>query len=84
MAIISPNSELRIYEMLGIKHFRRLVFQLERFLHRKDRQQNLNYHIASYDPIAIKKFIKYLFYNGAIHVRNVIGAVVFFSIYETQ
>lgn len=74
--------ELRIYELLGVRLFRVLVFKLERFIHRKDNGRNTNYHIATYDPIAIDGFIKYLFYNGAIHVRNVLFMMlVFFTRY---
>lgn len=63
--------EMRIYEVLGVKIFRSLVFKLEKFIHRRDRGKNVNYHIKTYEPFAINKFIKYLFYNGAIHVRNI-------------
>lgn len=65
------NIEMRIYEALGVKIFRALVFKLEKFIHRRDRGKNVNYHIKTYEPLAINKFIKYLFYNGAIHVRNI-------------
>lgn len=74
----AADRELRLYECLGVKQFRALVFRLERFLHRKDKGTNINYHIAAHDPQAVDAFIKYLFYNGAIHVRNLVYLTVVF------
>lgn len=74
----TADMELRLYECLGVKQFRALVFRLERFLHRKDKGTNINYHIAAHDPQAVDAFVKYLFYNGAIHVRNIFYMTVIF------
>lgn len=60
-----------IYECLGIKLFRKLVFKLERIIHRKDKGRNINYHLARNGFSDITYFTRYLFYNGAIHVRNI-------------
>lgn len=77
---VSNNSiriELKLYELLGIKQFRRLVFKLEKWIHRKDGGENTNYHISSLSEISAKDFVKYLFYNGAIHVRNIFYFLIF-------
>lgn len=66
-----------IYECLGIKLFRKLVFMLERFIHRKDNGWNLNYHIAKVGFSDVEYFTRYLFYNGAIHVRNIGYAITY-------
>ena len=76
----SQQIEQRFYEFLGVKLFRVLVFKLEKAIHRRDKRKNINYHIASYEPQSVDKFIKYLFYNGAIHVRNIIMLLAFFAI----
>ncbi len=55
--------EQRVYEMLGIKFFRKLVFRLERLIHKNDHGRNTNYHIASFEVTETEAFIKYLFYN---------------------
>lgn len=82
MSGIMQKIELRIYELLGVRMFRILVFKLEKFIHRKDKGRNTNYHIAAYDPRSVDGFIKYLFYNGAIHVRNMLFMMlVFFARY---
>lgn len=71
------QAELRLYELLGVKQFRKLVFKLERWLHRKDKGKNTNYHIASFTEMSAQDFVKYLFYNGAIHVRNIVYFLIF-------
>lgn len=69
--------EKKLYEALGVRCFRVLVFKLEKLIHYRDKGTNINYHISKYEPSALEDFVKYLFYNGAIHVRN----VAYFAIY---
>lgn len=71
------RAELKLYELLGVIQFRKLVFKLEKWIHRKDKGKNTNYHIASLSEISAKDFVKYLFYNGAIHVRNIFYFLVY-------
>ena len=56
-----------------VVHFRKLVFALQRLIHRKDKGHNINYHIPHQDIESFDAFDKYLFYNGAIHVRNILA-----------
>ena len=72
--------EMKLYEILGINLFRGGVFKLEKLLHRKDKGRNTNYHIASIEPQSADGFIKYLFYNGAIHARNILFFLVLFAV----
>ena len=69
--------EKKTYEILGVRLFRILVFKLEKAIHHRDKGKNVNYHISNYEPGSLDAFIKYLFYNGAIHVRN----ILYFAIY---
>ena len=65
--------ELKIYKALGVKQFRNLAFKLEKLIHIKDKKKNINYHINDCkDLVSIDKFKKYLYYNGFIHVKNLI------------
>lgn len=80
MKVFTRQTEIKIYEWLGIKVFRGLVFKLEKFIHRKDKGKNINYHVSAWEPRSVDRFVKYLFYNGAIHVRNMILFSVFFLI----
>ena len=69
--------EAKLYELLGVRLFRVLVFKLEKLIHIKDKGRNINYHLSNYDSNSLNTFIKYLFYNGSIHARN----ILFFLIY---
>lgn len=51
--------EKKIYELLGIKVFRKLVFMLEKFLHIKDKKKNINYHLKQKNLSSIQDFKKY-------------------------
>ncbi|MDD4298457.1 MAG: hypothetical protein PHS98_02330 [Bacilli bacterium] len=64
--------ERKIYKLIGIEYFRKLVFLLERVIHYKDKGKNVNYHIKNTDFEKAKDFKKFLYYNGTIHVRNAI------------
>lgn len=65
--------ETKIYELLGIKLFKKAVFKLEKIIHRKDGKKNINYHIKnSNDMESVDNFKKFLYYNGAIHTKNLI------------
>lgn len=72
--------EKHLYRLLGVETFRRLVFLLERFVHRKDHGRNDNYHISSFTQGALEDFVKYLFYNGSIHVRNILILLIYFIV----
>lgn len=69
--------EAKFYEVCGVRLFRKCVFALEKWIHRRDKGTNINYHIASIDTSAAKDFIKYLFYNGSIHVRKIVYYCIF-------
>lgn len=73
-------TEIKLYEFLGIKRFRLLVFKLEKFIHRNDHGKNINYHIQTKNPRGLEAFKKYLYYNGAIHIRNIIFICVFYLV----
>lgn len=72
--------ELKIYRFLGVKQFRALAFKLEKLVHIKDKKQNHNYHINPDSGKSLinctidemEDFKKKLYYNGSIHVKNLI------------
>lgn len=41
----SRKIEIKVYELLGVKLFRKAAFRLEKIVHRKDKGKNTNYHI---------------------------------------
>lgn len=64
--------EMKLYEFLGVKIFQKMVFGLEKIVHRKDGGTNENYHFRGErtKSSVADDFTKYLFYNGSIHVKN--------------
>lgn len=69
--------ELRIYELLGIKIFQKLTFLLEKIIHRNDNGYNENYHLKKkYCNGNVQDFKKFLFYNGGIHIRNILFIII--------
>lgn len=71
------SMERKLYELLGVRQFRKLVFWLERQIHRKDKGKNINYHLGLLTPDALDAFTKYLFFNGTIHARNIVFALLY-------
>ncbi|MBR5095472.1 MAG: hypothetical protein IK095_10270 [Oscillospiraceae bacterium] len=72
--------ELKLYEALGVRVFRRLVFALERLNHRRDKGRNVNYHVPRLGISGLDGVIKYFFYNGAIHARNILYLFIYFAL----
>lgn len=65
--------ETKIYELLGIKKFKKAVFKLEKIIHRKDKEKNINYHVKdSRSKKSVNSFKKFLYYNGIIHIKNLL------------
>lgn len=73
--------ESKIYEILGVKQFKKLTFKLEKYIHRKDKGTNKNYHLKGKDISAIENFKKYLYYNGFIHAKNSIFLITSLTIF---
>lgn len=79
---MKEKKELKVYELLGIKTFRKMVFKFCRIIatpftllipkeERKkflDELKIINYNIGGYSSKNLHAFKKYLFLNSAIHV----------------
>lgn len=70
--------ERKVYEILGVRRFQQMVFRLERIIHRSDGGVNQNYHFQK-GLYPMDQFIKYLFFNGAIHIKNICLITVLLS-----
>lgn len=71
--------EIKLYELLGIRLFQKMVFLLERLLHFRDGKKNINYHLGKFNYDETEGFIKFLFYNGSIHLKNLIVILLYSS-----
>lgn len=74
--------EEKFYCILGVRYFRKAVLALEKILHRKDNGYNVNYHIATLSLEDVSGFVKFFFYNGAIHVRNIIMLSLYLLVFK--
>ena len=77
---MNTKIEKKVYELLGVKQFKKLTFILEKIIHFKDKRKNINYHIKNLDLDSIEKFKKFLYYNGFIHARNSIFLTIIMAI----
>lgn len=77
---IHHETERKIYELLGVKRFRRLVLLLERTKHRKDRLTNKNYHLSSNNIYAVKRYTGYMLFNSVCHIISLIMVIFYFYI----
>lgn len=75
------ETERKIYELLGVKSFRRLVLLFERIKHRNDRLINKNYHLSRNDINAVKRFTGYMLFNTVCHIISLI-MVIFYFLFE--
>lgn len=71
------TAEMRVYELLGIRLFRRLVFLVERIRHCKDGGRNENYHVQDTSRTALIRFSGYLWYNAMFHVISLLLTAVY-------
>lgn len=58
--------ERKLYKLLGVRQFRKLVFGLERQIHRQDNEKNINYHLRWLIPDTLDTFTNYIFINVCI------------------
>lgn len=72
--------EIKLYEILKIRFFQKMVFCLETQIHKRDGGYNQNYHFSTKENNFSEHFIQYLFYNGTIHVRNIVYLNLYFII----
>lgn len=72
--------ELRVYEILGIKLFRRVVLLFENIKHSKDGSRNENYHPQNTSVNSLESFSGYLLYNAMLHIVSILLAIVYFAV----
>lgn len=68
--------EIKIYELLGIKNFKRFVLYNEKFKCRKFYKMYItNYHLKKWNDDSVERFVSMLIYNMSIHLFGVIISV---------
>ena len=77
---IAAGREARLYELLGIRPFRKLLFRLETFRHRRHGGRNDNYHLRDVSAASMRAYSGYLLYNTLIHCMSLFFALVYLLI----
>ena len=78
--MITDSSELKLYEILGVKQFKKLIFKIENFRHHNDKRRNRNYHLKDGTLSSLKSFTGYLLYNTMCHVISLFYIAVYFAV----
>lgn len=72
--------EMHLYELLGIKLFKKAILIFERFKHIKDGGQNENYHLKNISNHTLFQFSGYLIYNAFFHIVSLLFAFLSFIV----
>lgn len=72
--------ELRVYELLGIRLFRKAILLFEKIRHLRDGDRNENYHPKNTSLTTIESFSGYLVYNFLFHIVSIALVIVYFAI----
>lgn len=71
--------EMRLYELLGIKLFRKVILLFERIKHIGDGGQNENYHPQDMSCSTLRRFSGYLIYNSLFHAISLMLIAIYFA-----
>lgn len=72
--------ELRVYELLGIRLFRKAILLFEKIRHLRDGDRNENYHPKNTSLTKMESFSGYLIYNSLFHIVSIALVIVYFII----
>ena len=74
---LRQQNELKIYRLLGINYFRKVVLWLEKAKSRKKNRMNENYHPSAIDVISLEKYNGFLLYNAFLHSVSMLFVIVY-------
>ena len=58
------RNEVKIYRLLGVDYFRKVILWFEKTKNQKKNKKNENYHPAAMDVISLEKHSGFLLYNA--------------------
>lgn len=71
---------MRMYELLGIKWFRKNILLFERIKHAKNGGKNENYHPQDTSCTTLQRFSGYLIYNSIFHIVSLLLIAIYFIV----
>lgn len=69
--------ELRVYRLLGVNQFRKVILLFEKVKHRRDNRKNENYHPSNFDVFSLEQYNGFLLYNAFLHIVSLLFTVVY-------
>lgn len=75
------NIEMKIYEKLGVRKWKKFVLWLMLFITRDPEFKGINYNIQSFSLKSVKDFRKWLWFNALIHVNGMINCLYWIIYY---
>lgn len=72
--------ETTIYEVLGIKFFKKVILLFERIKHAKDGGKNENYHPHDTSCTTLRRFSGYLIFNSLFHAVSLLLVAIYFTV----
>lgn len=71
------QNEVKIYRLLGVDYFRKVILWFEKTKNRKKNRKNENYHPAAMDVISLEKHNGFLLYNAFLHSVSMFFVIVY-------
>lgn len=71
------QTEIKIYRLLGVNYFRKVILWFEKTKNRKKNRKNENYHPSAMDVISLEKHNGFLLYNAFLHSVSMLFVIVY-------
>lgn len=71
------RNEVKIYRLLGVDYFRKVILWFEKTKNQKKNKKNENYHPAAMDVISLEKHSGFLLYNAFLHSVSMFFVIVY-------
>lgn len=72
--------ELRMYRLLGVNQFRKLILTFGKIRHLKDKSKNENYHPSNFDIFSLERYNGFLLYNAFLHCVSLLFTVLYVAL----
>lgn len=71
------QNEIKIYRLLGVDFFRKVILWFEKTKNRKKNRKNENYHPSAMDVISLEKHNGFLLYNAFSHSVSMFFVIIY-------
>ena len=71
------QNEIKIYCLLGVDYFRKVILWFEKTKNHKKNRRNENYHPSAMDAISLEKHNGFLLYNAFLHSVSMFFVIIY-------